>query len=913
MSLEILNNKDSNGLLNSKFLSENNLQNGLLSNQNFFQKNTFENIQNDSQLDSPMRGFHKPDSLNEIVKNQINYDSNKQFINPYTYYYKYIVQNSEENLYETYFNTNIINSKSDILIFYLSNSNKELFIKITNRSDRLLDLLSSNTKYKYPDDPTKDITFKERMIFNILQDAQADFLFTYNQILEAIDNAILDFSFIKSDKNIPLESSRYSISLNQLKDRVNLKEQGTAKTLLEINREIIKMRVDEKYTYNRWINSIADPNNYFGIHSVDNKNFSANDLNLLLTQLKDYKKNAKLFQSGELISIKELQLFVEENLTAGGDRFKWFINTPFFGLNIQQRKAYIDMFCVEDEFFFSRISIAGGVSHGDLVLMLFSTCKNDQELLEIILELEKDDRLFKLLHNLKLNAFKELSILISNVYMDYLEKEKQKGDLYKDAIENGRQIHFNNNTFGNHNVENFDPKNNKLVFETRQNVIVELFTDSDYNDTIISYLQKPVSCKPLDIISFTPERDIKFKEFEFSAKHNYQLPACLVYLLYRQESIGSVIFTGLFTLQVALCLTGVGEVIAAIEAGSTFGVIWTGSAVAIDSAFASTLVKEVQEDYPTYTKAVNYIVWVRIIADVIKVRRLENDINSVLKKASKEVDDFISKITTPTARAFVKTLPNEWQKSIVNGMLKWTFQGRTFLKIDLKGVIWEIQCFREVENAEIIAEFKELTINTKIITNKGKEISRSYTDNVDVIKSVYKDRDTGIEHHKFGFRIKFNEGKLRDAEYMNYTHEKNSNTPPYALSPLIHSKVKDRILMPGEKFYIVEYESATGPGNFLTDKPIFTIPDLREKLAVLEKWKPIKPGDPLVIREYVVLKEMKVRDGYIGPMEETTTGSVNFGKTYKGGERQFECYDRPKSTDMDVVFERNDLFEKVLK
>lgn len=56
---------------------------------------------------------------------------------------------------------------------------------------------------------------------------------------------------------------------------------------------------------------------------------------------------------------------------------------------------------------------------------------------------------------------------------------------------------------------------------------------------------------------------------------------------------------------------------------------------------------------------------------------------------------------------------------------------------------------------------------------------------------------------------------------------------------------------------------------------------------------------------------MKVRDGYIGPMEETTKGSVNFGKTYNGGERQFEYYDRPKPTDMNVIFKRTS-FKKEL-
>jgi len=70
-----------------------------------------------------------------------------------------------------------------------------------------------------------------------------------------------------------------------------------------------------------------------------------------------------------------------------------------------------------------------------------------------------------------------------------------------------------------------------------------------------------------------------------------------------------------------------------------------------------------------------------------------------------------------------------------------------------------------------------------------------------------------------------------------------------------------------------------------TDKPIFTISDLREKLAVLEDWKPIKPGDPLVIREYVVLKDMPFPDfngiAFIGKTDKTKLIICNPDSTEK--------------------------------
>lgn len=586
---------------------------------------------NVNNIKYPFLDFDKPNALDISKKTEINYEEPTSTF--YPYYFKHFAHSSEENMYNDFFSADISSNESDILIYYLKNSKTDLLIKLTNRSDQLLKHLNSVVKYQYTSPPKESVTFKERMISYILRFAPKDFTFTHQQVSIALENAIQDFTFIKSDKNTTT-NSRYVVTVNQLKNRLNFKEKGIAKIMLEVTREIAKMRAQEKHSYNEWISSKADPSNYFGIspYAYSNKDFSIEDLRLLLTQIKNYKKNSEDFKKGKITTIEDLQKFMGKYLTAGGDQFKWFINTPFFSLSKSQRKTYIEMFCDKDESFFSRISIAGGVSHGDIVLMLFSTCKNEQELLEIILELEKEDKLFKLLYNLKLNAFKDLSILISNVYMKYLEKGKKDGTVCIDAIENGRQLYFDNGTFGNHNVENFDTDTKKLVFETRQNVILDLFTDADYDGTINASLQKPFSCKPLDIISFTPKRDIEFDEFKFLAKQNYQLPACLVYLLYRQESIDSVIFAGLFTLQVALCLTGVGEVIAAIEAGSTFGVIWTGSAVAIDTAFASILIKEVEKDHPIYAKTVNYIVWVRVITEFIQINKLGSKIEKEIRE-----------------------------------------------------------------------------------------------------------------------------------------------------------------------------------------------------------------------------------------------------------------------------------------
>ncbi|UNY99063.1 hypothetical protein MQE36_01635 [Zhouia spongiae] len=93
---------------------------------------------------------------------------------------------------------------------------------------------------------------------------------------------------------------------------------------------------------------------------------------------------------------------------------------------------------------------------------------------------------------------------------------------------------------------------------------------------------------------------------------------------------------------------------------------------------------------------------------------------------------------------------------------------------------------------------------------------------------------------------------------------------------------------------MVEYENVVkgkptpNPGGFGTKESISTIKELREKLAVLEKWKdPME--DVLVIREYEVINPIRARTGTIGPQLEKT--GVNAGATYSGGAHQYEFYD----------------------
>ncbi|WP_114822264.1 hypothetical protein [Chryseobacterium sp. KLBC 52] len=545
-----------------------------------------------------------------------------------TYYHKFLAYGDINKLVEEYNDPKFLkdHNDTDLLIFYLLGSKNELYITITGRSKDYNKLLSSQQQFKY--EGFKDhITFKEYVINNIINDRQQGFSFSHDEISTAIDDAISDYQFIISEQNTKQES-RFAIPSQVLKNKVNLKEQGTIKALQEVNRTIAKMRAEEKHAYNEWIISKADPYNYFGIHLNNNKDISLKDLKQLIAQLKDYKKNMGELKDGRITNIEDMNSFVEQNLTAGGSMFKWFIDTPFFSLDMETRKKYIEMYCGEESAF-PRFSISGGISNGDIVAALFKTCSNKQELFDIIICLEQDGKLFHLLNNLKFQAFSQVCTIITGVYMTYIKK----GEMYKkyaDSLEFGRQILFDNRTFGNRNIEEFDTKHNKLKFTTDLNLFIKVGKMSlaapFLSNMTREDLQKPISCNPLDIISITPVEDIE--KYKLKKGEIYLLPACFVYLLYNEETWETNILAAEVTIQLAFCLLGVGEIMAAIEAGSTIGVAYSAAGVVIDAGFGATLFKEFKKDHPVITKYIHYAMWARLATDFINVKGLSQELRA---------------------------------------------------------------------------------------------------------------------------------------------------------------------------------------------------------------------------------------------------------------------------------------------
>lgn len=572
----------------------------------------------------------KLDKIKALGLSKNNYELSNS--NEAPYYIKYLPYGDTGKLLDEYDAPDFLkkHNDADLLIYYVLGSKNELYIRITGYSQSFFTWLLSETKVQRPGIKDK-VTSKEYVVNQIINNNKQAFLFNYVEIINALDDAIADYKFISSEQNTKQESN-YNVTSRLLKNRVNLKERGIVKLLQEVNRTIAKMRAEEKHAYNAWIISKADPYNYVGWYFNHDESYSARDLELLIEQLKSYKTNLKQLTEGKVKSIDEMKSLVEKNLTAGGSATKWFIDTPFFNLSKEHRKKYIEMFCTEDESAYPRFSVGDNLLSGDIVAALFSTCTNKQDLFDIIICLEQEGKLFHLLDNLKLSAFSKVCMTITSVYMTYI-KEGEINKNYAYALQSSRQILFDNHSLGNRNIEEFDTKNKKLKFSTELNVLIKFGKTTPaapfLSEMSDDDLQDPVLCKPLDLISFTPVEDIE--KYGLKGGEIYMLPACFVYLLYNEESWEKFILASTVTLQLAFCLVGVGQIIAAVEAGSAIGVAYTATGLTIDVAFGAALFKEFKKEHPLLTEYIHYAMWIRIASDFINAKGLAEELQRTIK------------------------------------------------------------------------------------------------------------------------------------------------------------------------------------------------------------------------------------------------------------------------------------------
>ncbi|PHN01254.1 hypothetical protein [Flavilitoribacter nigricans] len=139
---------------------------------------------------------------------------------------------------------------------------------------------------------------------------------------------------------------------------------------------------------------------------------------------------------------------------------------------------------------------------------------------------------------------------------------------------------------------------------------------------------------------------------------------------------------------------------------------------------------------------------------------------------------------------------------------------------------------------------------------------------------------------EYAFHLGFEHGRTLDASEVNQYYKQMGKHEPYRQN----APVIDRILVKGEKVYIIEYEKGgvPNPGGWGSMKMYDSIKEIRDDLAILPEWKDPDKGR-LVIREYEVINPLRVRDGVVGSILETGGTSAEHVKWGDG--HQYEILD----------------------
>ncbi|ENO89831.1 hemagglutinin repeat-containing protein [Thauera linaloolentis] len=143
----------------------------------------------------------------------------------------------------------------------------------------------------------------------------------------------------------------------------------------------------------------------------------------------------------------------------------------------------------------------------------------------------------------------------------------------------------------------------------------------------------------------------------------------------------------------------------------------------------------------------------------------------------------------------------------------------------------------------------------------------------------------------------FKDGNRNSAEAVNaYLSLTSGAQAPY----MPGTAVRDVLAQPGQRLYIIENASASGPGGWAGTRIYTDLNEARQQLALLPEWKNpqelIHEGntimDSLVIREYTVRQPLPTRRGMVGPQDEYFRNAqgelIQTGQQYPGGGQQIE-------------------------
>jgi hypothetical protein len=270
------------------------------------------------------------------------------------------------------------------------------------------------------------------------------------------------------------------------------------------------------------------------------------------------------------------------------------------------------------------------------------------------------------------------------------------------------------------------------------------------------------------------------------------------------------------------------------------------------------------DKYGDASSLVAFVLFFELESDLINVEAATQATNKATRLFKKTPTKQLSKTT------IAKNVKSYSQRLI--GTLK-----KTFDELIEKG-------FKPREEGNVITFF----------TQEGDELVQIVNDKFVVKKwgvhhlgTVEKELDNGYwlvknSDGSYSIDLGFKEGRKLIGKEVNEYYIKTGRSAPYADDCV----VTEEVLQPNKEFYIVNNKNAKRPGGWASDKPITTINELRQDLAVLEQWKRVEDIPTCV--KYRVKQPLRVRNGVVGPQVDFPTAEKGQGVIYFGGSQQYE-------------------------
>lgn len=452
-----------------------------------------------------------------------------------------------------------------------------------------------------------------------LGNAKQGFDYTSDEIKEAFVNAVPD------NKHVPYKGQRQSQLYQDNYDRLlsiaggESADQQTKDAIKLICQTLLKINYDVLQSYNKQTD--VRYNTIYGKSKL-----TAADILSMNRRLLKMSEQIEQFHNADFKTAGEVMNFIEDYLldvSAESEDTDHVIVYPFSTLSKKKRKDLL-LLLLDG----SSLEFSGRAPRGRVVYLLLATAK-DQERFEIVAELNASNKIFELMHASGDNDFLFTTVYLVAATVKAFIPENVQPEFFTQAMMNANFIFYDDTHDGAYSGGlRFKEKKVSLANEARIDLGAEGLLDraarevTDAMDGILNktdlpeksdeqllYEQLYVSPKtgfdPLELIIFRAESDIKSSVLEMKQDEIALLPACLVYLLFKEREIARDNFNFISTITFLLLPLGVAGLVAAIQAANVLGILVTTTDIVVDGFALAANMPEVQRNDPEFAKTVN--------------------------------------------------------------------------------------------------------------------------------------------------------------------------------------------------------------------------------------------------------------------------------------------------------------------